>query len=371
MPPQRLFGPRQVETACATGSARISFDFEAASLSRCVIHGEREFSVLITPEHLPPINPSPWYAFRYQAKPGTDLKVHLRYLGGLHRYTPLWSDGKSTRSLPVEAGPNDEGATIILPAGKGTVSAQELIDTARYRKALERWARGRNAERLAIGRSHDRRKIEALRIGNPDAPRLVVLLGRQHPPEVTGAIAMEAFVDRIADMAEEDPHLSQGYQFLVIPLLNPDGVARGNWRANLGGQDLNRDWGAFTQPETQAVKRWLEGLPVGVKLVAMLDFHSTHRNLFYVQGAEASGREERFLEAWLTGKENLLPGYPFTIERRDANPGSGTAKNWFHSTYAAPSYTYEVADSADRAAARQAARDLASTLPEALEAMER
>lgn len=370
LPPLLPFGPRPVETACSTGSGRISFDFEAASMSRCVIHGEREFTVLLTPEHLPPINPSPWYAFRYNAKPGTDLKVHLRYLGGEHRYAPLWSDGKVTRPLPIEAGPDGNGATIVLPSGKGFVSAQELIDTAHYRRALARWSRGSLAERFTIGRSHDGRKIEAVRLGRGDAPRLVVLLGRQHPPEVTGAIAMEAFVDRISEMVAANHPFAVRYQFLIVPLLNPDGVARGNWRANLGGTDLNRDWGTFSQPESRAVKDWLDALPGGVSPVAMFDFHSTSRNLFYVQGEEASERELAFLESWLGGKEDAFPDYRFTIERRNANPGSGTTKNWFHQTYGIPAYTYEVGDNADRAGTRKAAEALASSLPAALMALE-
>mgnify|MGYP000067421557 FL=1 len=101
----------------------------------------------------------------------------------------------------------------------------------------------------------------------------------------------------------------------------------------------------------------------------MVDFHSTRSNLFYVQGkGEASAGQQRFLAAWLEGRENAFAGYPFTIEPRNANPGSGTAKNWFFETYAIPSYTYEVADDADRAATRTAARALADSLMPALAA---
>ncbi len=207
-------------------------------------------------------------------------------------------------------------------------------------------------------------------MGRTDAPRLVVLLGRQHPPEVTGAVAMRAFVDELVARLAGDPQAFADHQFLIVPLLNPDGVARGHWRANRGAVDLNRDWGDFSQPETRAVKAWLDALPASVRPVAMIDFHSTSRNLFYVQGdEEASAAQQRFRAAWLTGKENALPGYPFTIEPRNANPGSGTAKNWFHATFAVPAYTYEVADTADRAATRDAARQFAATLPTALETL--
>ncbi len=100
----------------------------------------------------------------------------------------------------------------------------------------------------------------------------------------------------------------------------------------------------------------------------MVDFHSTQHSLFYVQGAdETTPAEEAFLAAWLGGKEKALPGYPFTIERRNANPGSGTSKNWFHATYGIPAYTYEAGDEADRAgidaAAGKLARAFLSALP--------
>ena len=94
----------------------------------------------------------------------------------------------------------------------------------------------------------------------------------------------------------------------------------------------------------------------------MLDFHSTNRNLFYVQGDEANAQGKAFLAAWLGGKENAFAGYPFKIEPRDANPGSGTTKNWFSAKYGIPAYTYEVGDNSDPAAVRAAAEALAQNL---------
>jgi predicted deacylase len=194
----------------------------------------------------------------------------------------------------------------------------------------------------------------------------LILLGRQHPPEVTGAMAMDAFSRKIAELVRSGAIDPKQFQFLIIPLLNPDGVARGHWRANLGAKDLNRDWGIFTQPETRAVRDWLAQLPAGVKPTLLLDFHSTSRNLFYVQGEETSAQGKRFLDAWLVGKEAVFDGYPFEIEARDANPGQGTTKNWFNATYGIPAYTYEVGDETEAAAIRTAAEALAQAMIPAL-----
>ncbi len=360
-PPEPVSAPAPVavEATCRTSAARLYFDFEGASASACAVRGERDFALLVTPEHAPPINPSPWYAFRYEAQGDAPVTVTLGYLGGQHRYAPKWrGDDGAWRDLPAEPSADGKGAVIRLPAGRGMVAAQEIIPPAAARADLARWSAASGAQPFTIGTSHDGRPIEAIRFGRSDAPKLVVLLGRQHPPEVTGAIAMAAFVDTLAAREGDLGDV----QVLVVPMLNPDGVTRGHWRANRGAVDINRDWGPFTQPETRAVKAWLDALPAGVRPVLMVDFHSTSRNLFYVQGDEASPAQQRFLDEWLVGREKAFPGYPFTLEPRNANPGSGTAKNWFHATYAIPSYTYEVADTADRAATRSAARALAESL---------
>lgn len=350
--------------ACQTAAARLHFDFDGASASACAVTGERAFTLLVTPEHAPPINPSPWYAFGYTATGDAPVMVTLRYLGAQHRYAPKWrAPGGEWRDLPAERATDGSSAAIRLPAGEGVIAAQEIMTPADASADLARWSAAMGAQPFVLGHSHDGRPVEAIRIGRADAPRLVILLGRQHPPEVTGAIAMRAFVDALVERTGSFGDV----QFLVVPMLNPDGTARGHWRANRGAQDLNRDWGAFTQPETRAVKAWLDALPAAVRPVLMLDFHSTRSNLFYVQGPdETDAAQRRFLVAWLEGRENALAGYPFTIEPRNANPGSGTAKNWFHATYAIPAYTYEVADDADRAATRAAAKVLAESLIPAL-----
>ena len=352
---------------CATASVRISFDFEGASHSQCVIEGERAFAVLVSPEHAPPINPSPWYAFRYEASPGDGVSVRLDYIGVEHRYAPKLMQPGGAETLSAIVADDGKSATLALPPGTGTVSGQELFLASRYRELGDRLVAAGSARMEEIGRSHDGRPIEAIRIGDDEAPGLVVLLGRAHPPEVSGAVAMEAFVKEIAGLVARGDVNPTRFQFLVVPLLNPDGVARGHWRANRGGRDLNRDWGEFSQPETRAVGQVLDGLGNLIRPVLMIDFHSTRSNLFYVQGdSETDDREERFLASWLVSAEAALPGYPFTIERRNANPGSGTSKNWFHEKFDIPAYTYEVGDETDREAAADAARHFARALVPAL-----
>ncbi|MXP29561.1 hypothetical protein GRI58_12100 [Porphyrobacter algicida] len=321
--------------------------------------GEREFALAIGPEHAPPINPSPWYAFRYRTVGDQNITVRLDYIDAKHRYRPKLSKNGTVSVLGAQVSEAGRHARLTLPAGGGIVSGQEIFGQARYDRLLDRLAKLQGSTRLTLGRSLDGRPLKALLLGSAKAPYLVVLIGRQHPPEVTGALAMEAFLHELAaQIAVGEVDLDR-YRFLIVPMLNPDGVYHGHWRANRGGQDLNRDWGHFTQPETQAVRNWLNDLSVDVCPIAMVDFHSTGRNLFYVQGkAETDAAQEAFLSSWL-GRAGPIPGYDFTIERRNANPGSGTSKNWFHQRYGIPAYTYEVGDETDRTAIARSASLLA------------
>ena len=349
-----------IRADCSTSAASIAFDFDGASRSRCVIEGERRFTVLVSPEHAPPINPSPWYAFRYEARGTEGIEVTLAYLEGRHRYPPKLEGQGSFAPLPVSVAEDGKSAIMTLPAGAGRVSGQEIFDGSRYEALFDRLAVRNGMRRFTLGTSHDGHPVDAIAMGDPGAPELVVLLGRAHPPEVSGAVAMEAFLLELAGLVGQGGLDPSRFQVIAVPLLNPDGVRRGHWRANLGGRDLNRDWGEFTQPETRAVKAWLDSVANRTRPVAMVDFHSTRDNLFYVQGeAETDAREEAFLDAWLVGTAGRLQGYPFTVERRNANPGSGTSKNWFHETYDIPAYTYEVGDETDRAATADAARHFA------------
>lgn len=349
-------------SGCQTKQGSVRFDFEGASRSTCYVEDERTLSIQVTPEHLPPINPSPWYAFRYSTVKGGKLTVNVRYVGARHRYEPKWRGSGDPAGFSVTVAKDNEAVSITLPPGEGVISGQPLITSTHYDKLIGQLVKSGRGTTVVMGHSHDGRPVKAVRLGNINAPCLVVLLGRQHPPEVSGATAMDAFSLTIARLVRSGAIDGKQFQFLIVPLLNPDGVARGHWRANLGGADLNRDWGAFKQPETRAVHDWLARLPAKVQPVLMLDFHSTNRNLFYVQGDEANAQGKAFLAAWLGGKESAFAGYPFTIEPRDANPGSGTTKNWFNTKYGIPAYTYEVGDDSDPIAVHAAAEALAQNL---------
>jgi len=142
----------------------------------------------------------------------------------------------------------------------------------------------------------------------------------------------------------------------------PAWLRPGHWRNNLGGVDLNRDWGPFTQPETKLIADLLDDLDTdGSRVRLFIDFHSTHRNLFYTQDDSSVTDPPGFARTWLGNSEPRLHDYPFTNEAR---PSSDTAngKNYMYKRYGIPSMTYEVGDETDRGAARAAAQVFAEEM---------
>jgi len=95
--------------------------------------------------------------------------------------------------------------------------------------------------------------MNLLEIDEANSKKALLIISRQHPPEVTGFIAMKSFIETIAGDSEQAKVFRQKFKVYNVPLMNPDGVDNGHWRHNMGGIDLNRDWQAFNQPETRAV----------------------------------------------------------------------------------------------------------------------
>ena len=360
---------------CATGLFALRADYPGARLGPCRMTGPRKVEIRIEPED-EPINPSPWYGFHIRAiepDAGT-LSISLDYGAYEHRYAPKVSaDGEVWQALPAsDVTVLDEGGASIRvqPGQDGMyVSAQENIGNEDYEAWLKALAQEHpDARLIEIGRSVEGRPIRALHV-NPGAPRHLLLLGRQHPPEVTGALALTSFTERLLAMrseacAEAGPvcDFFEQHGLMVAPNLNPDGVARGHWRHNLGGMDLNRDWGAFTQPETQAVRDWVDGLEAaGQRLALALDFHSTYRNVFYVQDAQSPTHPPAFAWRWLMVATAAGIPAPFEYAPRPST-NLGTAKSYFHARFGIPSITYETADEEDRAAIAASAATTADAL---------
>jgi predicted deacylase len=346
------------DTHCASGDILLDAYFETGNLGQCTVEADGSFTLSLIPEDAPPINPSPWYAFRASGAPGTEVRVRLEATRGHIRYWPKTSaDGRSWMPLPAEQTDSDGDKSpwmtfrFTLDGAYRWVAGQEIMDTWDYQHRVRSLDEVDGVTARLLGQSVEGRPVYIAETA--DRPEFVLFVGRQHPPEVTGAIAMRTFMDTVFADTALSQRFRDRFKLGVVPLMNPDGVAKGHWRHNVGDVDLNRDWGIFEQPETRAVIGWVEAQEsAGRELVLMIDFHSTWEDLFYTPPQQDDPPD--FITRWLNASRERLPGFPFKHVPSE-NLEQANSKNYFYRSRGIPAVTYEVGDETDRAQIRAAA----------------
>lgn len=349
---------------CENAAAEIRADHIAARANQCDVISETRFAIAIRPEAKTDpegatINNSAWYGFRVDPKSTADIRIRLTYENGKHRYRPKKSfDGINWTVIPSAQISQDSPAEVdIRLKSDGRpffVSAQEIFSPDAHDNWTASMAKLPFVTQSVIGQSRDGYPLQMLeaRIGDADDKPYVAWVGRQHPPEVTGALALIPFSETVLGDSALAKRFRKHFNILIIPMMNPDGVKAGHWRFSKGMMDLNRDWGPFSQPETQAVKEAFKRFETGQdEITFFLDFHSTGRNLLYTQADSEPTSPPFFARDWLANVDARLDDkvYPFTREARH-NSGKPISKNYMYDTYGISSITYEVGDETPRSA---------------------
>jgi len=85
---------------------------------------------------------------------------------------------------------------------------------------------------------------------------------------------MEEFIETIVHYHKSN---SVKFRYLIVPMVNPDGVIYGNFRCDFSGVDLNRVWldpSRFTQPSIYHIKKILAKEFEKKKAKYFIDLHS-------------------------------------------------------------------------------------------------
>lgn len=349
-----LVAPAPETTAlCETDEVRITTGFVGAGHHGCAISTLGPV-LTVWPEAsiAGPINPSPWYAFEADIRSSKQIRLQLDYAGYWHRYHPWVSrdGGERWQQLPSEAvsvGEDDHIATLTLPAGPGhlLVAAQPVMTP----KDMAKWSRTLASEYkldlINYGESLDGRPLEALTAGPETARRIVFAITGQHPPEQAGVEAFKVFAETLMRTLPEDTRADT--RIVLLPLVNPDGLARGNWRHNNGGVDTNRDWLDQSQPAIKAATAFIRNEAEGRTTVAFMDFHSTQETLVYTPPLEEDLADMNFPRALKQAFDAGIDPDPEWISGHNAD--SGTSKNWALQTLDVAALTVELADDAPQA----------------------
>ena len=341
-----------------------SNDFESGRLNGISNDGNDHYTVLITAENTP-VNVSPWYAFKVWSKNPKIITIKMTYQDSRSRYYPKISlDGqnfKAIDSINVKAlnegsgifGINAAPEFVEIKVNVGEIptyiTAQELYGSTRVKKWIDSLSIKDYITTYEIGKSREKKAMNLMEVSNGKNKKAVMVISRQHPPEVTGFLAMKSFIETLTGDSPKAQKFRDTYDLFVVPLMNPDGVDNGNWRHNMGGIDLNRDWQNFNQPETRSVRDFLvKKENEGYEFVFGADFHSTWDDIYYPIDSTIIGEKGDIVFNWIENITKRLPQKHTNIKPSTEIKPTMVSRNYFYVNHGMPAIVFELGDNTPR-----------------------
>ena len=334
-----------------------SNEFDGAHLKGFEKLNDSTVKVIVRPENSP-INNSAYYSFKAWSKTPKTIYFQFSYPEGYqHRYPPKLkqADSDSWRVLSDENIIVNKGITtakIDITKKPLYVSAQEIVSSRDTYNWVNQLVKGKESyvRQKSVGKSRLGKNLPVLDIyiGDKKNKPIIVLLTRQHPPEVTGFFAYQEFLKTILNESTLSVDFLKKYRVLAFPILNPDGVDLGHWRHNAGGVDTNRDWSEYRQPEIRQVVKFITQASKKDhgKIILGLDFHSTYKDVFYTNKIRKETTLPTFIEDWFTALEANIPNYK--VNEAAGNSTKPVSKGWFLYGQKAVGITYEIGDKTPR-----------------------
>jgi len=243
---------------------------------------------------------------------------------------------------------------------------------------------------FSIGKSVENRNIWAIRI-NPDiddgekisAKPGIVFMGGHHAREHLSVELPLLLAQYLVENYGTDPtvtNLVNTRDIFLIPSVNPDGseydIANGNYRmwrknraqnsgARCSGVDLNRNYGfqwgtggsskdscsdvfmgqnSFSEPETQAIKKFVESKP---NLKVLLSFHTYSELILYPWGHKYDSiTNTTDLNAFTQMAQAMAKWNGYTPQQSsELYIASGDTTDWSYGTLGIFSFTFELSPS--------------------------
>lgn len=345
-------------------STFFSNDFESGRLNGVIADGNNHYTTLITAENTP-INVSPWYAFKVWSNTPRTITIKMTYQDSRSRYYPKISkDGEhfkpldsihfkpineGTGTFGINAAPEFVELKVNISQKPTYITAQELYGSTRVKQWVDSLSNKSFITNYEIGKSRENRSMNLMEVSTGSRKKAVMVISRQHPPEVTGFLAMKSFVETLTGDSPKAQKFRNNYDLFVVPLMNPDGVDNGHWRHNMGGIDLNRDWQEFNQPETKSVSDFLNKKEAeGYAFVFGADFHSTWDDIYYPIDSTVIGKKGDIVFKWIENISKRLPQKQTNIKPSAEIKPTMVSRNYFFVNHGMPAIVFELGDNTPR-----------------------
>lgn len=337
-------------------------DFQGSKLTEVEKIGENQYNAFISPA-FEPVNKSPWFAFGISSKVDKEIELNLVYGKYKHRYIPKLSVDKRIWK-PIEKQRIHIDTARGIAILKLSVSPERLYIAAQEVESSEdtySWIdklqiQHPKIKKVIAGKTVLKKNNYALEVGDSTTTNAVVLIARQHPPEIPGGtIGFKAFYEELLRDSKVASTFRSKFNIYAFPLLNPDGADMGNWRHNANGKDLNRDWTDFTQPETQLVDNYLKAKTnTGKKIRFAIDFHTSYSGPYLlVLDSLNEIRTPNVIPRWI---RRIEKNSSFKVEARRRSQDLPYCYNYFFKTFNCEAVTYEEGDEVNREIIKKRAR---------------
>ncbi|HEX6813304.1 MAG TPA: M14 family zinc carboxypeptidase [Planctomycetota bacterium] len=239
---------------------------------------------------------------------GVVLHISVTNAGYSDVILPVWAQSTngttfgSYARVPLGATPAVSGGgsvhnfTLAVPAGVVAIRLAKYFPYSVTRKndfvaSLTGLPQVRSV--VSLGSSAQGRTIDKIELTDgtvPDAgKKRVWIQAGIHPAETTSYFMVEGFVEWLLSADPWAAVLLDRTLIELLPMVNPDGVFRGNYRTNVNSSNLESEWSApyaSTQPEIVALRTAIEGYmgsvasPGANPIRVLLNLHSSHNVTF-------------------------------------------------------------------------------------------
>lgn len=347
----------------APGRVRVTADFEGGSIGRveavtdthlrCALEGETDQNGRNRQAN--------WYYFRLDNVRGRDLTIDLVNLPGEYNFVP--NRGAVTKdTVPVFStdnrtwthfpGAEYDGAEPSLRLRLRPETARVWIAhvppyTNRHLAERLRSIKGRPGVTVkSIGKTPERRDIPLVTLTDPkvedDGKKVVWLMFRQHSWEAGSSWAGDGALELLASEDPAAARLRREIVWKVLPLCDPDGVARGGVRFNQYGFDLNRNWDVdhpAALPEITAQRKAIyEWVDSGRRIDFFLTLHNTETGE-YLQGPDIPLLQRAY--SILKETTTFAPTVPPRVMAKTADAGRFTVTQALYRSRKIPAFLME------------------------------
>lgn len=259
-----------------------------------------------------------WYYFRVDGARGKEITIDLVGLPGEYNYQP--NRGAVTRdTLPWISEDNQQWRPLETAEYQADVPLLRLRLTPRanqlwiahvppytnqhLHRLLMEFKTHPHLQRQPIGKTVQGRDLLLLTITDERVPltekKVLWLMFRQHSWEAGSSWAGEGAMRFLLGNTPAAEIIRRTAVFKILPLCDPDGVARGGVRFNAHGFDLNRNWDvvdAEKMPEITAQRKAiLDWLGAGNQVDMLLSLHNTETSE-YLEGPPDAGKYRTLME---------------------------------------------------------------------------